>query len=175
MVGIIPKTIEKSPVWQEILFYFSIGLFLAAIFSFFVLNNSQKKAENSLQGLEQSLSQAGTADQISLEKEIKATEKQVNDFSRVLDSHLYPSKVFDFLPKIIHPKVRFKKTSLDAVKSEANISGETDSLTSLQQQVFIFQKEPLIESFILNSFTIGEKGNINFSFNLSLSPQMFNQ
>lgn len=175
MVEIIPKTIEKSPLWQDILLYFSIGLFLAAIFSFFALNNSQKKAENSLQSLEQSLSRTGTAGQISLEKEIKITERQINDFSQVLDSHIYPSKIFDFLPKIIHPKARFKQTGLDAAKSEVNVSGEAESLTALQQQIFIFQKEPLIKSFVLNSFFIGEKGKIDFNFNLLLSPQIFNQ
>ncbi|MDO8601426.1 MAG: hypothetical protein Q7R46_01945 [bacterium] len=175
MVEIIPKTIEKSPLWQDILFYFSIGLFLASIFSFFALSNSQKRAEKSLQSLEQSLSQTGTAGQLNLEKEIKITEKQVNDFSQVLNSHIYLSKIFDFLPKIIHPKARFKQTGLDATKSEVNISGEVESLTSLQQQIFIFQKEPLIKSFTMNSFSIGEKGKINFNFNLLLNPKIFNQ
>jgi len=175
MVEIIPKTIEKSPLWQDILFYFSIGLFLASIFSFFVLDNSQKKAEDSLQNLEQSLSKAGTAGQVNLEKEIQITEKQIDDFSQVLDSHIYPSKIFDFLGKIIHPKARFKQTSLDAVKSEVSVSGEAESLTALQQQIFIFQKEPLIKSFVLNSFSIGEKGKIDFNFNLLLNPQIFSQ
>jgi hypothetical protein len=175
MVQIIPKTIERSPLWQDILFYLSIGLFLASIFSFFVLNNSQKRAEDSLQSLEISLSQLGTADQIKLEKEIKITERQIKNFSQVLDSHIYSSKIFDFLPKIIHPKARFKQTSLDAVKSEVIISGEAESLTALQQQIFIFQGEPLIKSFVLNSFSFGEKGKIDFNFNLLLSPQIFKQ
>src|SRR3989344_364704 len=154
MVEIIPKTIEKPPLWQDILFYFSIGLFLAAIFSFLALNNSQKQAENSLRDLEQALLQKETASQISLEKEIKTTESQIDSFSQILGSHIYPSKIFDFLPKIAHPKVRFKQISLDAVRSEIVVSGETESITSLQQQIFIFQQEPLIKDSTLNSFSI---------------------
>ncbi len=175
MVEIIPKTIEKPPLWQDILLYFSIGLFLAAIFSFFAFSNSQKKAENSLQSLEQSLSQQGTADQISLEKEIKTAESQIKSFSQVLDSHIYSSKIFNFLPKIAHPKARFTQISLDVVKSEVGISGEAESLTALQQQIFIFQQEPLIQNSTLNSFSMGEKGKIDFDFNISLSPQIFSQ
>lgn len=175
MVGIIPKTIEKSPPWQDILFYFSIGLLLASAFSFFVLNDSLKKAENSLQSIEQALAKTGTADQLNMEKEIKITEKQVKDFSQIIDSHIYPSKIFDFLPKIIHPRARFKQTGLDAVKSEVNVSGEAESITALQQQIFIFQKEPLIKSFTFNSFSFGEKGKVNFNFNLSINPRIFNQ
>ncbi len=175
MVGIIPKTIEKSPLWQDILLYFSIGFFLAVIFSFFVLSSSQKKMENFLQNLEQSLSQIGTREQIGLEKELQTTEKQINDFSQVLASHIYPSKIFDFLPKIIHPRARFKQTDLDAAKSTINISGETESLTSLQQQIFIFQQESLIRDFTLNSFSIGEKGKIDFDFDISLSHEIFKQ
>jgi hypothetical protein len=175
MVEIIPKAIEKSPLWQDILLYFSMGIFLAAIFGFFALSSSQKKAENSLQGLEQSLSQSGTAEEISLEKQIKTTENQINNFSQVLNSHTYPSKIFDFLPKIVHPKVRFKQTGLDAVKYEVSISGEAESLVALQQQIFIFQQEPLIKKFTLSSFYIGEEGKTNFNLNLSLSPKIFNQ
>ena len=174
MVDIIPKTIEKSPLWQDLLLYFSIGIFLAAIFSFFVLSNSQKKAENSLQNLEQSLSQEGTAEEIGLEKEIKITERRIKDFSQVLDSHIYPSKIFDLLPKIVHPKARFKQTSLDAVKFEVIVSGGAENLTVLQQQIFIFQKEPLIKNFIFNSFSIKEMGKVDFVFNLFLSPELFN-
>lgn len=174
MVEIIPKTIERSPLWQDILLYFSIGIFLAAIFSFFALSSSQKKAEDSLQGLEQSLSKPGTAEEISLEKQIKTAENQIKNFSQVLNSHTYPSKIFAFLPKIVHPKVRFGQTGLDAVKFEVNILGEAESLAALQQQIFIFQQEPLIKKFTLISFYIGEKGRINFNFNLSLDPQIFN-
>lgn len=175
MVEIIPKTIERPPLWQDILLYFSIGIFLAAIFSFFALSGSQKKAENSLQGLEQSLSQPGTAEEISMEKQIKTAENQIRNFSQVLNSHNYPSKIFDFLPKIVHPKVRFQQTGLDAIKYEVSILGEAESLVALQQQIFIFQQEPLIKKFTLNSFYVGEEGKINFSFNLSLDPQIFNQ
>ena len=84
MVEIIPKTIEKPPLWQDILLYFSVGLFLAAIFSFFSLNNSLKKAEDSLQNLERSLSQERPAEQINLEKKLKTTESQINNFSQIL-------------------------------------------------------------------------------------------
>ena len=174
MAGIIPKTIQKSPLWQDILLYFSIGLFLAAIFSFFAISKSQKKAENSLQKLDEALAQKKTAEEISREKEIKIIEKQVNDFSQIFDAHVYSSKIFDVFPKIIHPKARFKQVNFDVVKSEVNISGETESLTTLQQQIFIFQKEQsLIKDFIFNSFNIGEKGKINFSFKLFLTPQLF--
>ncbi|OGZ23474.1 MAG: hypothetical protein A3A08_00990 [Candidatus Nealsonbacteria bacterium RIFCSPLOWO2_01_FULL_41_9] len=175
MVEIIPKTIEKPPLWQDILLYFSVGLFLAAIFSFFSLNNSLKKAEDSLQNLERSLSQERPAEQINLEKKLKTAESQINSFSQIIGFHVYPSKIFDFLPKIIHPKARFKQISLDVAKSEVVISGETENLTSLQQQIFIFQQEPLIVNSTFNSFSAAEKGKIDFNFNLSLSPQIFNQ
>ena len=169
MVDIIPKTTKKTPLWQDLLFYFSIGLFSAAIASFFFLNNSQGKMEYSLKNTEDSLAQRETTEEIAMEKEIKTTEKQVRDFSQILKSHLEPSKVFDFFPKIVHPKAWFNKVSFDAAKSEAVISGQTESFVTLQQQIFIFRQEPLIKNFFLNSFSVGKEGRIDFSFNISFN------
>ena len=175
MVEIIPKPTEKSSVWQDILFYFSIGIFLAAIVSFFILNNSQGKLENSLRKLDESLAQKMTVEEINLEKEIKTTEKQIRDFAQILNSHLFPSKVFDVFQKIVHPKAWFSRLSFDTAKSEAVISGETESFVTLQQQIFILQKEPLIKSFTLNYFSAGKEGKVDFTFNISLAPELFRQ
>lgn len=170
---IIPKPAQKLPLWQNILFYFSLALLVAGISSFFLLERSLKSSRSSLKNLEETLTREKTPGEAGLEKEILAWQKKIRNFSQLFSEHLYPSKSFDFIEKISHPEVWVTQLSLDAKEAKIAVSGETESFTTLGQQLLILEKDSQIRDFTLSSLTIGKKGKVDFALSLSIDPGIF--
>ena len=173
MVEIIPKPAAELPVWQKIIFYFSILFLLVSLLIFFLLNSFHQKATLELQGLEETLAQEKTQEEDSLEKEVFGYQKKIEDFSKLSKSHLYPSKFFDFFQSLCLPQVWFSKVLLNLKDFTLSISGETESFSILGQQILIFQQEEEnIKKADLSEVSIGKEGKVNFILNLSLNPEI---
>lgn len=173
MVEIIPKQTQKASPWQDILFYASLLLLVAVIVAFLAIIYSQKKSYQTLKVLDRKIASKQTLK----EKEMKATvinyQKKINDFSVLLSQHHEVSGFFPFFEKMIHPKVWISSFNIDLKNYRVDISGLTDSFWDLGQQLLIFKHEPLIKEVNLSGVSIGDKGNVNFSFSLVFSPNVF--
>lgn len=172
-VKIIPKPPAKLPLWQNILFCFSLTLLIGAICSYFVFDYSQKKAEETFKNLKTTLEEEKTLQRIVLETEVLNAKKKINGFSQLLDKHISTSNIFSLLEKKSLPKIWFTNFNFDFKDYSVIISGETDSFYTLGQQLLILKKEKLIEKIGLSGVSISQEGNILFTFNLSLSPETF--
>lgn len=169
---IIPRPAQKLPLWQNILFYLSLSLLAASILSFFLLDRSLKNSESSLKNLEETLTREKTPREVSLEKNVLAWQKKIKDFSRLFSRHLYLSGAFDFLESISHPEVWIRQVNLDSRESKMVVAGETESFTTLGQQLLILEKQPQIKKFTLSSLSIGRKGKVDFTLNISFDPEI---
>jgi hypothetical protein len=172
-IEIIPKPIEKIPSYQKKLFYFSIFLFLGLLLGYFILTSVEKKSENILSNLEEALLKGKTPEIISLENENLNYQKKIKDISPLLQSHLFPSKIFEFFERNTHPRVFFSEINLNSLNSTASLSGECDSFVTLGQQLAIFEQNPLVEKVDLNQISITKEGKIEFFLNFSFNPKIF--
>lgn len=172
-IEVIPKEAKKLPLWQNILFYFSIALALSFILGYFVLAHFIEKAEISLQNLEETIEQAKTPQQIALENEVLNYKKKIDDLALLISNHKIGSNFFDFLEKITHPKVFFSEINLDIKNGSLNLEGQTESFEALGQQILIFKEEEKIKNFKLSETRIGKEGRIEFSLRISLDPRIF--
>jgi len=172
-IEIIPKPIEKIPSYQKKLFYFSIFLFIALLFAYFILTSLGKKSENILSNLKESIAKGKTPEIFSLENENLNYQKKIKDFSPLLAKHLFLSKIFEFFERNTHPKVFFSEIHLNSLNSTASLSGQTDSFSTLGQQLAIFEKEPLVEKADLTQVSITKEGKIKFFLNFSFNPKIF--
>lgn len=173
MVEIIPKPAQKLPLWQNILFYLSISLLAASLLSFFLFERSLRGAESSLKNLEETLTREKTPQEASLEKEILTWQKKVKNFSRLFSQHLYPSEAFEAVEGISHPEVWLKQVSLDSSEAKVTVSGETESFTTLSQQLLLLEREPKVKNFTLAALSIGRRGKVDFTLNISFDPSVF--
>ena len=173
MVGIIPKTTKKAPEWHKLALYVVLGLLVVVILGYALLFYFEGRAFNSLQNVEEEIAQVSTKEERIIEVRVLATEKKINDFSKLLQDHKRSSKFFTFLEETSHPKVWFLKVELITEKAEALVSGQAESFETLGQQLFIFQEHELIKSVDLTDLLIGEEGETEFSFSLHLDPQIF--
>jgi len=173
MIEIIPKPAQKLPLWQNILFYFSIAVLIASFLSYFVLDNFIKNSQKILQELGETLAREKTGSQLLLEEEVFNYQKKIADFSQLLQSHLFTSKTLGLLERNSHPKIWFSQYNLDSTKGILALSGEAEDFSVLGQQLLIFKKEPFIKGLDLSTISIGRKGRVDFTLNLSLDPHLF--
>ncbi len=173
MVEIIPKPKEKKFSWQNIFFYLSLVLLLITVLTYFILNNSLKKAETNLKNLEETLAKGKTAEEIDLEKSVLVYQRKIEDFSRLINQHILSSKFFEFIEKNSHPQVWFSKLDLNPISGEVKISGKAESFAVLDQQLQIFSKNPSVKNLNLVNLGIGKEGGADFSLNLTLDPNLF--
>ena len=173
-IEIIPKKAVKLYPWQNYLFYICIFLLLCSIVGYFSLNYLIKKSEQKLQETEEAIVKAKGPERMALEEELKRLREKIDDFTPLLLSHQKSSNFFNFLEKNTHPQVLFTELKLNAKGNQVELSGQTDNFQILGQQLLIFQKSEFIRDLKLATVEIGKEGKIEFTFNFSLTPKLFN-
>lgn len=173
-IEIVPKEEIKPVPWQNILLYFFIFLLLVSIAGYFALDYYfVKKAQQGLQGLETKIAEAKTPQQIALEEEILDYREKIEDFSSLLLNHKKNSNFFNSFEKITHPKIFFSELNLNTKLNQVKLSGRAESFRVLGEQLLIFREAEFIKDLNLSNLGIGEEGEIGFTFNLYLDPNLF--
>jgi len=173
MVEIIPKPIKRIPLWQNILFYFSITILIASVAIYFILGNFLKKSSAELANLENEVSKGKTVDEQNLENRILGYQKKIEDFSRLIKNYQQASSILNFIQESAHPKVWFSLVDFDINENSAAIEGKVDNFQILGQQFLIFKTNPLVKKINLSNVLIGKDGVIEFSLKFLLDPQLF--
>jgi hypothetical protein len=172
-IQIIPKPREKKSLLPDLLFYFSIIIFLASISSYFILNNMIGKTAAKIQEIDSAAAALSASSLSSLETEIFALQKKINTFGQIFNNRRYISQVFPFIEKLAHPDVIFLNFTVDITKNSVKFSGIADSFQAVEQQSEIFKKESMITSLKLSGVSLGTEGKIPFDFELILNPKVF--
>ncbi|MFH1643243.1 MAG: hypothetical protein ABH967_01235 [Patescibacteria group bacterium] len=168
---IIPRQIKKSSANQDILFYVSISLLVVIILSQLILGFLVNKSENILEELEITLAEKKTGEEKDKEDLVFNTQKKIRDFPIIISRHIYPSKVFRFFEELCHPDVWFSGVKASLSDNSINIFGNASNFSVLDQQLIIFQEDPLIIETHLSDLNINKKGGVSFNFNLAFDSQ----
>jgi hypothetical protein len=172
MVEIIPKPNRRIPSWERLLMFFTLGLFLVSIGSFFLLNYFTDQSKKQLQESEEALNKIKTEKEIALETEVFDYQAKIKDFSLILAEHFYSSNFFGFFEKLCHPQVWFSQIDFKANDGTLSLDGETTDFLTLEQQLIIFRKEPLMKDVSLSDLSVSKEGLINFSLNITLDKSI---
>ena len=172
-IEIIPKKIEAKLPAVNILFYLSLILLIIFVLSYFVLGYFQKKSARTLQNIQDLISQKETSEAKALKKKIFGYQEKIEAVASLLASHQLSRDFFTRLEDLSYPKVFFSELDLDVGKSQASLSGQTESFEALGQQLLIFRKGEFIKDVNLTKVSIGREGKIEFIIELSFDPKMF--
>ncbi len=175
MVEIIPKPTKRILPWQNALFYLSLALVIAVVFGYFILLYFENKASGASRNLEEKIAEVGTPEEKAREIEVFAQKRKIEDFSKLLQGHQKSSNFLKFLEGITHPKVWFSRVELNIDQFQAQLSGRTQSFQTLGQQLFIFQRQNLIQNVDLAKLSLGKTGEAEFSFLLSFDPELLKE
>ncbi len=173
MVEIIPKPVKETDRWQKILIYLFIFLIIVLIGTYFLLDNLEESSKIYVDELEKRLKQGRTAERITLEEENLNYKKKIEAIVPFLEIHILSSKFFEFLEKKVHPRVFFSRVNLSVQEEKVILSGQTDSFSTLQQQLSILNKESIIENLVLTNATLNKEGGIDFNLNIFLNKEIF--
>ncbi len=169
---IIPKEAAKLPLWQNILFYFFIGLLFSMIGGYGLLFHFTKKANQDLGNIIHAISQGQTEQMLKLETQMKANQDKIDDFSSLINSHNFSSNFFAKLEKDTHPQVFFTEMKFDTKANLVTLLGQTDSFEIVRQQAVIFRGDKMLNSVKLSKADVNLDGKVEFTFDLSLNPSL---
>lgn len=97
---------------------------------------------------------------------------RLSNYKNIFESHIYNSKIFPILERITLPTVYYTNVDLNIANRTMVLSGSASDFESLSNQLYEYDKEPLIEIYILNQSRMVE-GLINFRATLIFSPKLF--
>lgn len=173
MVEIIPRPVEEADKWQKTLVYLLIFLVIGLIGVYFLLVNLKKNSEVYVGELETKLAQGRTDERILLEQENLDYKKKIEAISPFLEAHILGSKFFEFLESNSHPRIFFSRLNLNIEESKAILSGNTDSFSTLEQQLSVFNQDFLIENLLLTKASLNKEGRIDFDLEIFLNTTIF--
>jgi len=174
MTEFIPKKpIRKEIPWDKISFYFLVFVLVCSIAVYATLIYLGKNSLKELQKTRDELSQVKTLETTLLEKEIFSEQKRIKDFPILLKEHIYSSKIFKFLEEKSHPQIVFSEFDLNTNTTKLILSGKCDNFYILSQQMAVFREEPMINSLKLSNMSLNEKGEVEFTINISLNEGLF--
>lgn len=170
-IEISPSQEAKKTDWAIILLYLLSALFLISTASFFVLSYYSQKIENEIKNVEQKLTKTSQED--ALEKEIILASKQIEDWSKLVDSHAKTSNIFDFLEKNTHPKVWFSNFRMTTAQNLVLLEGQAENFESLGQQLMFFKGQQSLKEVELSGISLDREGKVGFSLRLVFDPSIF--
>ena len=173
MVGIIPKPIKKTSKLYEFSPYIVFGLVVAVVLAYIALLYFENKTSKIAWDLEEKIAQVGTKDEKVVEAQVLLDKRKIDDFSKLFADHQRASNFFKFLEENCHPKIWFNKLELSPKDSQVVLSGETSNFETLGQQMVIFQNQGFVKTIEISDLSLGKNGRANFTFSLSLDPEIF--
>lgn len=111
-----------------------------------------------------------------LENKIILYEGKIRNFKKLLSKHKNLRNVFNFIEQISHPDVWFKSFSFETESGSLTLTAETKNLMTVSQQIIILREQKeIIDKINLSNVGMNDKGKVNFSLELTLSPKIFEQ
>lgn len=162
----------RLPFWVIILGALTIILIIAFLVSYFYLVVSIKKISQEIQEKEPILSPLEENIR-SKEGELAPLAKKIDNFAELLQKHEKPLNIFNFLEEVSLPAVWFSDFAFSSENGEVIVSGEADSFITLEQQILILKQEPFVKNLSVSEVSMGEGGEVIFTFLIAFNPQVF--
>jgi len=167
-----PETLPVGWPWR--LFSFSAILFALALFSFFGLEYGYVPyLDKEIKKQDQLLAELNNSIPSEQRDSFVLFYSQLSNLKNVLNGHLSASGVFaQILEKDTHPKVYFSTAGLSVPERKLVIEGFAASYGVLSEQLAAFDKDPLIERYLLEQSQYSD-GLVQFKVDLTLATKVF--
>jgi hypothetical protein len=172
MVRVIPKeeVREKESLFIKFLFWFALLLLVASGGLAYLADWKVNTDQEALASIEKRMSQVGTKEQKEFKEQIFTYKKKIDDVVLILKNHKAPTQLFKIIESSIHPSVVITDFSYRGLGQEkVNISGQVSDLTSLSQQIVMFESNPDISKVMLSSVSGGKSAKIIFKMDLTIN------
>lgn len=182
VTSFIPKKTLTRPA------YLKRGPSFLVLFSVFLLIISgvalggayfyKNRLNQGVDGLTRSLKQTQDILDPNFLQEIKRIDEKIKNAKIILSQHVLITPLFTFLENSTLKNIRFNSLSFHSpapMKSETVLilTGSAVSFKSLALQIEEFKKNNSVKDINTSGLALGEKGEVNFSMEISFSPSYF--
>ena len=174
LVRIIPKPKPKIPGWLNFLFWLSLVLGFCVIGSFFYFRHqifTLKEKENSL-GRQVSELEKKIEEDLKKEGVAEISEK-IKYFSELLKEQKTPSKVFEFLRSVTHPRVQIVSLNFNVKDYKMTLGAVTDNFQTLGEQLLVLRKNQYVQNLEVSNISLNKEGKVEFGLNFTLKEEIY--
>lgn len=166
---------EDQSLRMNYLFYFATILLAATVLSYLVFNFKVQLQGKLMRQIETASLSLRSDERQVYNRKILDYKKKIDDFAEILGSHRINSNVFNFIEKNTLKNVWFSNFSVQETANEIMLSGEASDMKTVSNQIEIFEKnkEYVLKVNVLN-YHVNATGKVNFSLNISLNSEAFN-
>ncbi len=109
-----------------------------------------------------------------LESEMRGHHRRVLDFAHILSRRVSPDPMLGVIERSIHPEVYLSELQIDVTGKTIRTSGIAANVTAFDQQKRLFERDDMIASSGIGTFTRRDDGRISFPITITFSDQLFN-
>ncbi len=106
------------------------------------------------------------------QKELTSLYSQIVNIERLLSSHVFGSRIFDFLEENTAPQVTYLKTDLSVPDRRVELDGVAATYDELVRQLAALEQAPEVERLNLESAELSG-GVVRFKVNLVFKEKVF--
>lgn len=176
--------IPKQPLVESGRRRLGVGLLLLVSILLFVLSVAgagaafgyQSILKASISNKDSTLKTAEGAFEANVIEDLIRLDNRLTHTSDLLQKHIAPSGVFDFLSTITLEKVQFTSFKFTSGKGGAatiQLDGIGDSFSTVALQSDQFGSTRLLKDVIFSDVTVGSGGKVNFRVSATLDPTLY--
>ncbi|MBN2197891.1 PilN domain-containing protein [Candidatus Wolfebacteria bacterium] len=168
---------EKLPVgWPWRLLIFTIILFGTAVGGYLGMKlGYEPYLKSKINNLDEEISGLTKVVGEEEQKQLSLFYSQLINIEDLLNSHIYPSKLLNFLEKNTYSKVFYDNLNFSIKERSLTLNGNAFDYKTLAQQIKLFQDLPDIENVFLESSILSENETIKFSIKLIIKTEFLKQ
>jgi hypothetical protein len=109
------------------------------------------------------------------EKDVIELDSKLARLSSLLDSHVYPYKMFDFIEENTHPKVQLIDFNFEIARSSVSMKGLTANYVTFAEQVIALKQKEQISKIAISDVDIAKSGQISFGISFEVDQSLYKQ
>lgn len=109
---------------------------------------------------------------LEFEKGLIKLEKNIQDVKKLLEIHIYPSRLFKMLEELTLVKVQWTQFGADLSESKISPRGKAYTYSDLAKQIVVLENDPRIQKVETSRIVLGETGGVDFNMVLKFVPEL---
>jgi len=169
------ETKIKKSLWAILFVVFSALVALSLLLSYLYFKSAAREVQAEIIQKEKLL--AKTSAEKALEDKVKQYETKINAFKKIFSEHKKILSVFEFIERNTHPDVWFESFQWQSKSLTMQLSGKTNNLDNVGQQLIIFRKQrDVLKGIRLSQVDKDEEtGLVDFSLEITFNSKILNQ
>ena len=167
----VKERIGSSGSWR-LLFVLTLIFGLVWLIYFSLEFGYKPILNNSISNLDERLEDFSTSPDLREQKNLVSYYSQIVNIETILKSHIFSSKVFEFLEDYTHTRTTYSTLDLSVEQRLLTMEGITQSYDTMVQQIIAYESAPNVAKVDLDE-NIFTNNVVRFKARITFDPKIF--